>query len=139
MGLLDKSELYIKQFSASDPIIRTVLERLYARKEKTLLDDIHIQMNMDVYNELIKKGFLSDIRIVNLFLRYPKNDIQVNKDRTYMEEIEFIIDNENRNNILRYIRFCFKTISLCSCSTFNHYPHHLWYGKLSCCIKCQIS
>ena len=57
MGLLDKSELYIKQFSASDPIIRTVLERLYARKEKTLLDDIHIQMNMDVYNELIKKGY----------------------------------------------------------------------------------
>ena len=58
MGLLDKSELYIKQFSASDPIIRTVLERLFARKEKTLLDDIHIQMNMDVYNELIKKGYL---------------------------------------------------------------------------------
>ena len=57
MGLLDKSELYIKQFSASDPIIRTVLERLFARKEKTLLDDIHIQMNMDVYNELIKKGY----------------------------------------------------------------------------------
>ena len=57
MGLLDKSELYIKQFSASDPIIRTVLERLFARKEKTLLDDIHIQMNIDVYNELVKKGY----------------------------------------------------------------------------------
>ena len=57
MGLLDKSELYIKQFSASDPIIRTVLERLFARKEKTLLDNIHVQMNMDVYNELVKKGY----------------------------------------------------------------------------------
>ena len=57
MGLLDKSELYIKQFSASDPIIRTVLERLFVRKEKTLLDNIHIQMNMDVYNELVKKGY----------------------------------------------------------------------------------
>ena len=57
MGLLDKSELYVKQFSASDPIIRTVLERLFVRKEKTLLDNIHIQMNMDVYNELVKKGY----------------------------------------------------------------------------------
>lgn len=57
MGLLDKSELYIKQFSASDPIIRTVLERLFARKEKDILESIHIQMNMDVYNQLIKKGY----------------------------------------------------------------------------------
>jgi len=57
MGLLNKSELYIKQFSASDPIIRTVLERLFARKEKKLLDNIHIQMNTDVYNELVKKGY----------------------------------------------------------------------------------
>ena len=57
MGLLDKSELYIKQFSASDPVVRTVLERLFARKEKNLLNSIQIQMNMDVYNELIKKGY----------------------------------------------------------------------------------
>jgi len=57
MGLLDKSELYIKQFSASDPIIRTVLERLFARKEKKLLGNIYIQMNTEVYNELVKKGY----------------------------------------------------------------------------------
>ena len=57
MGLLNKSELYIKQFSASDPIIRTVLERLFARKEKNLLDNIHIQMNIEVYNELVAKGY----------------------------------------------------------------------------------
>jgi len=57
MGLLNKSELYIKQFSASDPIIRTVMERLFARKEKNLLDNIHIQMNTDIYNELVKKGY----------------------------------------------------------------------------------
>ncbi len=57
MGLLNKSELYIKQFSASDPIIKTVLERLYTRKEKNLLDNIHIQMNTDVYNELVEKGY----------------------------------------------------------------------------------
>ncbi len=57
MGLLNKSELYIKQFSASDPIIRTVMERLFARKEKKLLDNIHIQMNTEVYNELVKKGY----------------------------------------------------------------------------------
>ncbi len=57
MGLLNKSELYTKQFSASDPIIKTVMERLFARKEKSLLDNIHIQMNIDVYDELIKKGY----------------------------------------------------------------------------------
>lgn len=57
MGLLNKSELYTKQFSASDPIIRTVLERLFARKEKKLLENIHIQMNTEIYNELIKKGY----------------------------------------------------------------------------------
>ncbi len=57
MGLLDKSELYTKQFSASDPIIKTVMERLFARKEKSLLENIHIQMNTDVYNELVKKGY----------------------------------------------------------------------------------
>ena len=57
MGLLNKSELYIKQFSASDPIIRTVLERLFARKDKNLLNNIHIQMNTDIYNELVTKGY----------------------------------------------------------------------------------
>ncbi|MCK5673245.1 MAG: hypothetical protein KAH95_07700 [Spirochaetales bacterium] len=54
---MDKSELYTKQFSASDPIIKTVMERLFARKEKSLLENIHIQMNTDVYNELVKKGY----------------------------------------------------------------------------------
>ena len=38
MGLLNKSELHIKQFSASDPIIKSVMERLFARKEKDILD-----------------------------------------------------------------------------------------------------
>ncbi len=57
MGLLNKSELHIKQFSGSDPIIRTVLERLFAKKDKKLLDNIHIQMNAEVYSELVRKGY----------------------------------------------------------------------------------
>jgi hypothetical protein len=57
MGLLNKSELHIKQFSASDPIIKSVMERLFARKEKDILENIHIQMSMDVYSDLVKKGY----------------------------------------------------------------------------------
>lgn len=53
--------------------------------------------------ELIDKGFLSDIRIVNTYIRYPSKDIKINKDRTYAEELDFIIKNEKRNVVIRDI------------------------------------
>ena len=59
MGLLNKSDLYTKQFSASDPAIRAAMQKLFARKDISLLENIHIQMNTDVYNELLKRGYIN--------------------------------------------------------------------------------
>jgi superfamily II DNA or RNA helicase len=54
-------------------------------------------------HELISRGFLSDMRVINTYLRYPHKDIVDNKKRTYAEEIKFITKNEDRNKILKYI------------------------------------
>lgn len=53
--------------------------------------------------ELIKKGYLSNILIANLLLKYPNDEIQKNKKRTYPEEYRAIIENEDRNKIFNYI------------------------------------
>lgn len=54
-------------------------------------------------DELIKRGFLTDLRIVNMHIRYPDKDVKVNKDRTYAEELSFLINNPKRNRIFKYI------------------------------------
>lgn len=52
---------------------------------------------------LIDKGFLSDIRIVNMHIKYPIEDIKLNKEQNYNEEVDFIINNEKRNKVFKYI------------------------------------
>lgn len=52
---------------------------------------------------LIDKGFLSNIRIVNLHIRYNDDEIKINKVRKYAEELDFIISHPKRNNVLKYI------------------------------------
>jgi superfamily II DNA or RNA helicase len=60
-----------------------------------------------IYNlrsdELIERGFLTDIRIINTYVRYPPSDIKDNMNRTYADEIAFIINNEKRNKVLKHI------------------------------------
>jgi len=60
-----------------------------------------------IYNlksrELIDKGYLSDIRIVNMSIRYSKKDIEVNKHQTYAEELDLIITKPSRQKVLKYI------------------------------------
>lgn len=53
--------------------------------------------------ELIDRGYLTDIRIVNMNIRYPNEDIQLNKNHTYAEEIDLIINNPERQRVLKYI------------------------------------
>ncbi len=52
---------------------------------------------------LIDRGFLTDIRIVNMHLKYNDAEIKLNKNRTYAEEIDFIVNNPKRNKALKFI------------------------------------
>jgi len=53
--------------------------------------------------ELIDRGFLTDIRIVNMTIRYSQEDIKLNKQQTYAEELDFIINKDDRQKVLKYI------------------------------------
>ncbi len=54
-------------------------------------------------NELIERGFLTDLRIINTFVKYPEDDIVLNKERSYAEELGFIINNEERMGVISHI------------------------------------
>lgn len=54
-------------------------------------------------HELISRGFLTDIRIVNMFVRYSNKDVKDNKSRKYADEISFITKNGKRNKVLKHI------------------------------------
>jgi superfamily II DNA or RNA helicase len=51
--------------------------------------------------ELIKKGTLSDFRIKALVLKYPDSVRKSMNKSTYQNEIEFLIQNEYRNNFIK--------------------------------------
>lgn len=53
--------------------------------------------------ELQKKGYLAKIKIANLLLKYPREDVQLNKGAKFEDEYNFIIENKNRNKVLKYI------------------------------------
>lgn len=52
---------------------------------------------------LIERGFLSKIKIVNMYIRYSNTQIKENIRRKYAEEMSFIIDNEDRNKVITHI------------------------------------
>lgn len=54
-------------------------------------------------NELIKRGFLSDIRIINTYVRYTDQEVKENRTRKYIDEIAFITKNPKRNRVLKNI------------------------------------
>jgi len=68
---------------------------------------IHGYLGDTIYDlkskELIDKGILSKITIVNMFLKYPKEFIDKNKRRPYQQEIEEVIAYDDRNKVLSYI------------------------------------
>lgn len=53
--------------------------------------------------ELIDEGVLSDIKIVNLFLKYPYEIVNANKYKKYEVETDNIINYQNRNIAFKYI------------------------------------
>ena len=53
--------------------------------------------------ELIDKGYLTDIRIVNMNVKYPLDDVKINKNQTYQEELDLIINKEERQKVIKYI------------------------------------
>jgi superfamily II DNA or RNA helicase len=52
---------------------------------------------------LIDGGFLSNIEIMNMKLRYKKEEVELVRSMTYAEEVDFIINHSRRNNIFKYI------------------------------------
>lgn len=53
--------------------------------------------------ELMDRGILSQMKIANLLLKYSQEEIDVNKHRTYDEEVRFLIEHPKRNGVLKYI------------------------------------
>jgi superfamily II DNA or RNA helicase len=53
--------------------------------------------------ELIERGFLTDIIVANLFLQYPIDFIKENQERTYPEEVRLTEEYEDRMGILSKI------------------------------------
>ena len=58
-------------------------------------------MNVVQTKELIEKGTLSDFRIKALVLKYPDDTRKSMNKVTYQKEIEFLIQNEYRNNFIK--------------------------------------
>jgi len=56
-------------------------------------------------SDLIDKGFLSDIMVANIFIKYPKDIVDLTKyeSYSYVEEVDIIQSYANRNKILDYI------------------------------------
>jgi len=54
-------------------------------------------------HELITTGFLSDIKIVNMHIKYPIEEIKKIVNITYAEEVKYLVQNEKRDGILKYI------------------------------------
>lgn len=73
-------------------------------------------------HELIKQGHLSDIKIGNIFLQYPKSDVEENKGNKFKDECDFIIKHENRNKIFKHIIKHINTNDnvLILCERINH-------------------
>jgi len=55
------------------------------------------------YSELMDKGVLAKIKVVNIFLKYPQDIIKQIKYEQYEEELRILYDYPKRNNILKYI------------------------------------
>lgn len=53
--------------------------------------------------ELQEMGYLANIKIANLLLKYPKEDVELNKNAKFLDEYDFIIKNKNRNKVFKYI------------------------------------
>lgn len=51
-------------------------------------------------DELIKRGFLTDIVVANMLVQYPRDFIMDNQERTYQEEVRLVEEYENRMSIL---------------------------------------
>lgn len=56
MGLLDKTLLTMKTFTAADPAIRRAIKALEAKHERELLRGVKIFISHSTYDELLKKG-----------------------------------------------------------------------------------
>lgn len=54
-------------------------------------------------SELIDQGFLTKMNVAGIFLKYPEEFVQANKDRTYPEEVKMVEEYENRNSVLKFI------------------------------------
>jgi len=126
-SIYKKSPGFFKQFTgvlvdethgAKSASIQTVLKKCVNAEYKLGLTGTLPTDKVDMFNifgylgpviyklkskTLIERGYLSDIRIVNMNIKYPDSDIKLNKVQTYAEEVDLIINKEKRNKVLKYI------------------------------------
>lgn len=74
------------------------------------------------YSELIDRGVLSKIQIVNMILKYPEEFSNIHRGRPYAEEVSAITTYPDRNKVFSYIISHLKKSDnfLLLCSEINH-------------------
>lgn len=84
--------------------------------------------------ELISRGFLTDIIVANIFLQYPIDFIKENQERTYPEEVRLVEEYEDRMRILDVIvnKFPENHNMLVLCNHVEHLEATIEYLKEHC-------
>lgn len=76
-------------------------------KEESDAYNIHGMLGPTIYNlkskKLIDEGVLSNIAVVNAFLKYPKDIAEKGKRRKYHDEIDLIETTPERMNAFKYV------------------------------------
>jgi superfamily II DNA or RNA helicase len=72
--------------------------------------------------ELMDRGMLSKIKMLNVLLKYPDDVVKKNKNRPYIEELRTVYEYENRNSVFKYLFSKFKDgdNTLILCTQINH-------------------
>ena len=85
-----------------------------SKTHKLVLEGLFGSVNKVVSTtELMEKGKLSELKIYCLVLKHDKNTSHYMKDKTYQEEMDFLVANEKRNVYIRNLCKGLQGNSLC--------------------------
>ena len=84
------------------------------KTHKLVLEGLFGNVNKVVSTtELMEKGKLADLKIFCLVLQHGKTERDFIKDKTYQEEMDFLVSNEKRNKYIRNLCLSLQGNTLC--------------------------
>ena len=85
-----------------------------SKTHKLVLEGLFGAVNKVVTTtELMEKGKLADLKIYCLVLQHGKTEREFIKNKTYQEEMDFIVSNEKRNKYIRNLASGLQGNTLC--------------------------